>query len=143
MRECGVEIPSERQFISRRLEADVAKRLPPGLGFPSTLSKKKITSGDNEPRPGIGGRDIRKPSPGNRHRLGRDALRIACAPATRVCRYEVQMRENLSEPGLDSLAIAREIPPHNPYCRFHPKTLQPGAMKARPLVLHWNGREWK
>jgi amidase len=43
------------------------------------------------------------------------------------------MRENLSEPGLDSLAIAREIPRHTPYCRFHPETLQPGLKKAAGL----------
>jgi hypothetical protein len=129
MREVGVESQFGRQLLSWRFNVGVAKRLSPGLRLAPTLSKDQVTSGDDEPRPGIGGWDIREPAPSNCHRLGRDAVRIACAPTTRVCGYEVQARENLSEPGLDSVAIALVIPRHDPYCRFQPKSLQRAPRK--------------
>jgi hypothetical protein len=114
MREVGVEIQFGRQLLSWRFKVDVGKRLSPGLRLAPTLSKEQVTSDDDQPRPRIGGWDIREPTPSNCHRLGRDAVRIACAPTTRVCGYEVQVRENLGEPGLDSVAIPLVIPRHDP-----------------------------
>jgi len=111
-------------LLGWRFKVDFAKRLSPGFRLAPSLSAEQVTSGDDQPRPGIGGWDIGEPTPGDGHRLGRDAVGITGASTTRVGGYEVQVREDLGEPGLNSVEITLGMPRHDPYCRFQPTSLQ-------------------
>ena len=123
--------PLVRRF-ARRARARGAVQSRPCATPRAGGSRRRV-----EPRPRVVFGDVREPSPGDRHHLGRKRVRIEASASTCVSRDRAEVREHGAKPGFGGPA---RLHGHTSICRETPLALQ--ARHVRTATCGWQ-RSWK